>query len=89
MEQYLCSYLLDLAHSRYRSGNTIKYKDLYSSFNTITCTEQLFQYMYIVTEKTKTEELKFYVDMELGVCLCIKGYAGAACKHQVAVAKKL
>ena len=25
--------------------------------------------------------------MELGVCSCIKGYAGAACKHQAAVAK--
>ena len=43
--------------------------------------------MYLVTEKTKTEEIKFYVDMELGVCSCIKGYAGAACKYQAAVAK--
>ena len=87
MEQYFCNRLLDLAHSRYRPGIAIKYKDLYSSLDTITCTEQLFQYMYLVTEKTKTEELKFYVDMELGVCSCIKGYAGAACKHQAAVAK--
>lgn len=87
MEQYFCNRLLDLAHSRYRPGIAIKYKDLYSSLDTVTCTEQLFQCIYLVTEKTKTEELKFYVDMELGVCSCIKGCAGAACKHQAAVAK--
>lgn len=87
MEQYFCNRLLDIAHSRYRPGIAIKYKHLYSSLDTITHTEQLFQYVYLVTEKVKKEEQQFYVDMELGVCSCIKGYAGAVCKHQAAVAK--
>ena len=37
MEKYFCNRLLDLAHSRYRPGIAIKYKDLYSSLDTITC----------------------------------------------------
>ena len=87
MKQYFCNRLLDIAHSRYRPGIAMKYKHLYSSLEPVTHTEQLFQYMYLVTEKSKTEKQQFHVDMELGVCSCIKGYAGAACKHKAAVAR--
>ena len=59
MEQCFCNHLLDLAHSRYRPEIAIKYKDLYSFLDTISCTEQYFHYMYLVTDKTKTEELSF------------------------------
>ena len=38
MEQYFCNRLLDIAHSRYRPGIAIKYKHLYCSLDTVTCT---------------------------------------------------
>ena len=85
MEQYFCNRLLDIAHSRYRPEIAIKYKHLYCSLDTVTHTEQLFQHIYLVTEKTKTEEQQDMA-MELGVYSCIKGYVGATCKHQAAVA---
>ena len=86
MEQYFCNRLLDLTHSRYRLGIAIKYKDLYGSLDMVTYTKQLFQCIYLATEKTKTEEFNFYMDMELGVCSCIKDMlemhvnSGCSCK---------
>ena len=43
VEQYFCNRLLDLAHSTYRPGIALKYKDLLDS---ITCIEQLFEYIF-------------------------------------------
>ena len=87
MEQYFCNRLLDVAHSRYRPGIAVKYRHLYKSLDTITSMDRLSEHIYSVTENTRDGMDTFLTDMELGVCTCIKGYAGAPCKHQAAVAK--
>ena len=87
MEQYFSNRLLDIAHSRYRPGIAVKYRHLYKSLDTIVSTDKLSDHIYSVTDNTQHGTDTFLTDMELGVCTCIKGYAGAPCKHQAAVAK--
>ena len=88
MEAYFANRLLDLAHSRYRPGVALRYKQVDTSRMDIKEIKKCRQTTYIVVEEVKQiEELEYIVDMELGVCSCPKGSIGAACKHQAAVAK--
>ena len=88
MEKYFVNRLLDMAHSRFRPGIAVRYKELHNLQKTITGTTKLRNSTYLVTEDVENiGELEYLVDMDIGVCSCSRGCNGAACKHQVAVAK--
>ena len=88
MEKYFVSRLLDMAHSRFRPGIAMRYKELHDVEKQITGTKKLRDSTYLVTVDVKNiGELEYFVDMDIGVCSCSRGYSGAACKHQAAVAK--
>ena len=70
-EQYFYNRLADILHSRYLPGITIKYRHLYSSLKTVSHTKQLFQYMYLVTEKSKDGQ-QLYVDIKLHNIMCMR-----------------
>lgn len=88
MEKYFVNRLLDMAHSRFRPGIAVRYKELHNLQKTITGTTTLRDSTYLVTEDVENiGELEYLVDMDIGVCSCSRGCNGAACKHQAAVAK--
>ena len=88
MEEYFVSRLLDMAHSRFRPGIAMCYRELHDLQKDITSTKKLRDSTYLVTvDVEKIGELEYVVDMDIGVCSCSKGFNGAACKHQAAVAK--
>jgi len=88
MEKYFVSRLLDMAHSRFRPGIAMRYKELHDKQKEITGTHKLRDSTYLVTVDVKNiGELEYFVDMDIGVCSCSRGFNGAACKHQAAVAK--
>lgn len=89
MEAYFTNRLLDIAHSRYRPGMALKYKEVDTTDMEIKEIKKCRQSIYVVQLEIKNiGELEYIVDMELGICSCSKGSIGAACKHQAAVAKK-
>ena len=88
MEKYFVSRLLYMAHSRFRPGIAMCYRELHDLQKDITSTKKLRDSTYLVTvDVEKIGELEYVVDMDIGVCSCSKGFNGAACKHQAAVAK--
>ena len=89
MEAYFTNRLLDIAHSRYRPGVALKYKEVDTKGMEIKEIKKCRQSIYVVKLEVKQiGELEYVVDMELGMCSCSKGSIGAACKHQAAVAKQ-
>ena len=89
MEAYFTNRLLDIAHSRYRPGVALKYKEVDTTDMEIKEIKKCRQSIYVVKVEVKQiGELEYVVDMELGMCSCSKGSIGAACKHQAAVAKQ-
>ena len=91
MEKYFINRYLDMAHSRYRPGIPLRFKDLYDTDvqNSIVAVQELRDSIYCVTEvQSGAGEVEFTLDMDIGVCSCAKGWNGNACKHQAAVAKK-
>ena len=89
MEVYFTTRLLDIAHSRYRPGVALKYKEVDTASMEIKEIKNCRQSIYAVTIEVKEiGELEYVVDMEQGICSCSKGSTGAACKHQAAVAKE-
>ena len=89
MDMYYANRLLDIAHSRYRPGIAIRFKDIHGFSLTKTITvEQYSESIYSVEEENQATTFHFLVDMEIGTCSCLQGYKGSECKHQAAVAKK-
>ena len=77
-----------MAHSRFRPGIALRYKELQDLQKTITITTKLRDSIYLVQEDiTAIGLLEFLVDMDIGICSCSRGSSGAACKHQAAVAR--
>ena len=64
MEKYYANQLLDIAHSRYRPGIALKFRQLQKLTNTITNVEQ---HSECVLEDSGTK-FNFLVDMEMGTC---------------------
>ena len=88
MEAYFTNRLLDIAHSRYRPGVALKYKEVETKDMQIKEIKECRQSIFVVQVEVKQiGQLEYVVDMELGICSCSKGSTGAACKHQAAVAK--
>ncbi len=88
MEKYFTNRLLDMAHSRYRPGIALRYKELYKVQKTFTDIKKLRESIYLVLEKEPSiGTLEFLVDMDIGICSCSLGNTGAPCKHQAAVAR--
>ena len=87
MENYYANRLLDMAHSRFRPGISLRFRDVQTSIKSGTKVEQFSEPIYCVTENTEIENIEFLVDMELGTCSCIKGVTCLECKHQAAAAK--
>ena len=87
METYYANRLLDMAHSRFRPGISLRFRDVQTSIKSVTKVEQFSESIYCVTENLEKENIEFLVDMEIGTCSCIKGVTGLECKHQAAVAK--
>lgn len=72
----------------FRPGTAMRYKELHDKQKEITVTHKLRDSTYLVTVDVKNiGELQYFVDMDIGVCSCSRGFNGAACKHQAAVAK--
>ncbi len=89
MEVYYAGRLLDIAHSRYKPGLNLRYRELSKSTLNIVKMKQVRDSTYIVEEDIPNIGLLEYVtDMELGTCSCTTGCTGAACRHQAALAKK-
>ena len=92
MDTYYSSRLLDIAHSRFRPGLSLRYRELNKLQNNITTITHARDGIYVVHEQVQIKGLEvmleYLVDMELGVCSCSTGCTGAACKHQAATAKK-
>lgn len=89
MEAYFTNRLLDIAHSRYRPGVALKYKEVDTTEMKIKEIKKCQQSIYSVKVEVKQiGEVEYVVDMDLGMCSCSKGTIGAACKHQAAVAKQ-
>ena len=88
MEKYYVNRLLDIAHSRYRPGIALKFRQLQKLTNTVSNIEQHSQDIYCVTECISDSNFDFLVDTEIGTCSCLTGCSGAPCKHQAAVAMK-
>ena len=89
MEKYFANRLLDMAHSRFRPGIALRYKELYKLQNTIVKTKHIRDSIYMVEERLPNiGELDYLVDMDIGTCSCSKGSNGAACKHQASVARE-
>ena len=88
MEKYYTNRLLDLAHSRYRPGIALKYRNVHISGYNLNNTKKVRDSIYLVVETVKDIELEFFVDVDIGCCSCPVGFSGAACKHQAAIAIK-
>ena len=86
MEKFFINRLLDMAHSRFRPGIALRYKELQDLQKTITITTKLRDYL-VQEDITAIGLLEFLVDMDIGICSCSRGSSGAACKHQAAVAR--
>ncbi len=85
MEVYYAGRLLDIAHSRYKPGLNLRYRELSKLTLNIVNMKQVRDSTYTVEENIRNIGLLEYVtDMELGTCSC----TGAACRHQAALAKK-
>ena len=65
MEKYYVNRLLDIAHSRYRPGIALKFRQLQKLTNTITDIEQHSQSIYCVTEWVSDINFDFLVDIEI------------------------
>ena len=91
MDSYYSSRLLDVAHSRFRPGISLRYRELYKLQKSIIMLKHIRDSIYMVQEEVERKgskfTLDFLVDMELGLYSCTTGSAGAACKHQAATAK--
>ena len=94
METYYCNRLLDIAHSRYRPGISLRYRELTRNRQNIT-TKFARDSVYTVEEKVPSSKdsessvcMEYVVDMELGTCSCTVGCSGAACRHQAMVAEQ-
>ena len=88
VEKYYQNRLLDMAHSRYRPGISLCFRDICKLTATIVHIEQFSESIYCVSEEIKEELFEFFVDMEVGTCSCIKGLTGCECKHLAAIAKE-
>jgi len=86
MEKYFVSRLLDMAHSRFRLGIAMNCKELHDKQKEITATQRLRDSTYLVTVDVNIGE-QYFVDMDIGVCSCSRGFDRAACKHRATVAK--
>ena len=89
MDTYYTNRLLDIAHSRFRPGLNLRYRELSKATSNIVEMKQVRDSIYIVHEDIPNIGMTDYVvDMELGTCSCTVGSTGAACRHQAALAKK-
>ena len=88
MEIYYANRLLDVAHSRYRPGTLLRYKELDKQQHHIVSVKHVRASYYVVYERKEGQTLKHTVEMEFGICSCPTGSTGAACKHQAAAAKQ-
>lgn len=88
MEIYYSTRLLDIAHSRYRPGTLLWYKQFENLQNHISSMNLIRDNIYVVQESKDDILLDYLVDMEIGICSCPIGSSGAACRHQAAVAKQ-
>ena len=89
MDTYYTNRLLDIAHSRFRPGLNLRYRELSNATSNIVEMKQVRDSIYIVHEDIPNIGMTDYVvDMELGTCSCTVGSTGAACRHQAALAKK-
>lgn len=81
MDTYYSSRLLDIAHSRFRPGISLHYRELAKLQIHITNLEQVRDTIYLVQEERMFKEteivLDYFVDMELGMCSCSIGSTGA------------
>ena len=87
MEIYYSNRLLDIAHSRYRPGTLLRYRDLEKQQDHIASVKLVRDSIYMVHETKDGITLDYLVEIEIGICSCAIGLTGAACKHQAAVAK--
>ncbi len=80
MEMYYAGRLLDIAHSRYKPGLNLRYRELSKSTVSVVKMKQV----------PNIGLLEYVADicMELGTCSCTTGCTGVACRHQAALAKK-
>ena len=94
MESYYSNRLLDIAHSRYRPGLSLRYRELTRNRQKITA-KFARDNIYTVEERVPCSKntdsticMEYVVDMELGTCSCTMGWSGAACRHQAIVAQQ-
>ena len=89
MERYFQNRLLDIAHSRYRAGIELKFRNVHKLSLDIPASDiqKTSNSTYTVLETIKGIQIDFDVDMDLGRCSCFTGYTGQPCKHQAVVAK--
>ena len=89
MDMYYANRLLDIAHSRYKPGLNLRYRELSKSTLNVVNMKQVRDSIYLVQEDIPNIGMvEYVVDMELGTCSCSTGCTGAACRHQAALAKK-
>ncbi len=87
MDSYYSNRLLDIAHSRFRPGISLRYRELNALQKDVNTIKQIRDTIYMVQEEVDKCIFDYVVDMELGMCSCGIGSTGAACRHQAAVAK--
>ena len=89
MDMYYANRLLDIAHSRYKPGLNLRYRELSKSTLNVVNMKQVRDSIYLVQEDiSNIGMVEYVVDMELGTCSCSTGCTGAACRHQAALAMK-
>ncbi len=91
MEKYFVNRLLDMAHSRFRPGIALRYRQFMTSDmkSTITATKRVRDSIYFVEENVlEIGTLEYILDMDLGTCSCSRGSDGGACRHQAAIARE-
>ena len=89
MEMYYMNRLFDIAHSRYRPGPTLRYRELDKQQKNVSEVKHIRDSIYVVYETIEeVGQLDYIVDMELCTCSCSVGQTGAACRHQAAIAKQ-
>ncbi len=82
MELYYCRKLLSAAYNRLDRYISLKYQGLncskisYESIYEIDSKESI----YLVNSKTE-RDVKYLVNMELGICNCNAGQDGSPCSH--------
>ncbi|XP_050548306.1 uncharacterized protein LOC126909943, partial [Daktulosphaira vitifoliae] len=81
-EEYYITRLLDHAHVR-KDEIQRKYIELYKKMSNITLKDiqNLGNGLFIIPSSTK-DDVKYTVNISIGVCNCFVGVVGAFCKHQ-------